>query len=125
MPKLANNEVRPYVKQRKLFETNNGTIYSRQFPDLYAVYSWGDHFPMYVYDNLSRQWFGNFDKFSRSTTKHQSVSRPDVKEDGTFDDSSCPRAEISWVSTDYLKSLIIVGSYTRHCAERILRKEAA
>ena len=122
MPKLSNNEVRHHVQQRKLFETNNGTIISRQYGHLYAVFSYGDHFPMWVYDDICNQWFGNHDKYelgdgqySRTTSKHQSTTQPSVSDD----------SHIRWASTDYLQSLITAGSYVAQCAERITTKEAA
>ena len=42
----------------------------------YAIYSYGPHFPMYVYDEESGQWLGNSDKYSRTTSTHQSKYRP-------------------------------------------------
>jgi hypothetical protein len=43
---------------------------------VYAIYSYGSHFPMYVWDELSGQWLGNSDKYSRTTSTHQSKYRP-------------------------------------------------
>jgi len=45
----------------------------------YVVYSYGKHFPMYIWTEGS--WYGNADKFSRTTNKHQAQCRPltDVK----------------------------------------------
>ena len=42
----------------------------------YVVYSYGEHFPMYVYNYDAGVWLGNSDKYSRTTSKHQSISRP-------------------------------------------------
>lgn len=44
--------------------------------ELYVVYSYGTHFPMYIYDKQMGQWLGNKDKYSQSTTRHQSQTRP-------------------------------------------------
>ena len=44
--------------------------------DLYVVYSYGHHFPMYVYDYSTREWYENSEKYSPTTSKHQSQCRP-------------------------------------------------
>lgn len=43
---------------------------------VYAIYSYGYHFPMYVYDPETGSWYGNKDKYSNTTTRHQSKYRP-------------------------------------------------
>ena len=43
---------------------------------VYVIYSYGSHFPMYVYDEESGEWIGNKDKYSRTTSTHQSKYRP-------------------------------------------------
>lgn len=43
---------------------------------VYAIYSYGSHFPMYVWDETSQQWLGNKNKYSRTTSSHQSKYRP-------------------------------------------------
>lgn len=43
---------------------------------VYVIYSYGLHFPIYVYDELSQHWLGNQDKYSRTTSTHQSKYRP-------------------------------------------------
>lgn len=52
---------------------------TREFGELcrvYVIYSYGSHFPMYVYDETSGEWLGNKDKYSRTTSSHQSKYRP-------------------------------------------------
>jgi len=46
---------------------------------LYVVYSYGYHFPMYVaewFEGGTPTWYENTDKYSRSTTRQQSHTRP-------------------------------------------------
>ena len=43
---------------------------------LYVVYSYGKHFPMYVYNPDGCKWLANGDKYSVSTSKQQSQLRP-------------------------------------------------
>ena len=45
-------------------------------PVRYVVYSYGSHFPMYVWDTATQRWYGNKDKYSRSTSRHQSACQP-------------------------------------------------
>ena len=42
----------------------------------YIVYSYGRHFPIYLY--LNGIWYENTDKYSVSTSKHQTQARPDA-----------------------------------------------
>ena len=41
---------------------------------VYTVYSYGYHFPMYVFKDLT--WYENSDKYSVSTSKQQTQMRP-------------------------------------------------
>jgi hypothetical protein len=47
-----------------------------RFGRVYIIYSYGSHFPMYVYDEVTQRWLGNSDKYSRTTSSHQSKYRP-------------------------------------------------
>jgi hypothetical protein len=40
----------------------------------YVVYSYGDHFPLFVYHN--GKWYENSDRYSVSTSKHRTQSHP-------------------------------------------------
>jgi|TARA_R110002153_G_scaffold245393_1_gene400930 hypothetical protein len=72
---------------------------------LYVVYSYGHHFPMYAYDYRLKVWIGNEDKFSVSTSRHQSHARP--------------RFEIGkWLSTDEMHSLISEKGLTEYTIKK-------
>ena len=95
---VNNADVRHYVNAKKAFKTNTESIYGVQYlaanksmsdwnmmegdyeqgykPHTYVVYSYGTHFPMYVYDYEAEKWFGNIDKYSKSTTKHMGCAKP-------------------------------------------------
>lgn len=60
---------------------------------VYVVYSYGSHFPMYIYDDQEDKWIGNKDKYSQSTTRHQSLLRPSEG------------VEI-WLNTDEMRSVV-------------------
>lgn len=62
---------------------------------VYVIYSYGHHFPMYVYDEESGQWLGNKAKYSRTTSTHQSKYRP---------------SEVAeWFDTAELKAIVDCG----------------
>ena len=89
--RISNNQVRAFVQTQKEFKTNNQTMFGETVNGKYVVYSYGTHFPMYVYAN--GQWFGNSDKYSRTTSAHQSKSHPLVD-------------DIQWMNTQQLKTFI-------------------
>jgi len=84
--KVANKNARQYVDELKKFEgsntfaTNDGGSFAYDVladrKNLYIVYSYGYHFPMYIYDRQAGIWVGSKDKYSSSTSKHQSQCRP-------------------------------------------------
>lgn len=61
----------------------------------YTVYSYGDHFPMYVWDELAGAWYGNAEKYSRTTSKHMSKLYPG--------NVNC------YLDTDELREISLVG----------------
>ena len=109
MPKITNADCRSWVDDRDPFKTGNKTIFaefSGTDNKLYVVYSYGYHFPMYVYDREHGQWLGNKDKYSRTTSKHQSQARPSERIQ-------------YWVDTETLRDLINRGGLTDYCATRL------
>lgn len=88
--KVSNIKCKELVNKRKEF-TGNNLFAEKENDRCYVVYSYGYHFPIYAYIDL-KGWFGNSDKYSATTSKHQSQARPD--------------SEITYVSTEELKKLI-------------------
>lgn len=70
--KVANSKARSFVQLLKPFTGNNTFAEVRN--GVYVVFSYGDHFPLFVY--LNGVWFENEDKFSRSTSKQQGQLHP-------------------------------------------------
>ena len=64
-------------------------------PPTYAVYSYGFHYPMYVYDYEACQWYGNADKSSPTTERHKNLVEP--------------YSVAQWVDTDTLKRISFEG----------------
>ena len=103
---LTNHECVAYMAKRQPFSNKGNSIFGRDnrwYGDPYnnsivvtfAVYSYGSHFPMYVYDYETRCWYGNSEKYSRTTSKHQSLMRPPVVED--------------WYDTNTLSTIAVRG----------------
>ena len=81
--RIANKIARAFVQKAEPFQGSNlfgeydhveeweGVI---GWQNPYVVYSYGYHFPMFIF--LSGQWFENSDKYSVSTSKHQSQAHP-------------------------------------------------
>ncbi len=76
MKQIANADARPYVARREPFKGNNlwgecrmtqGVLSTHDYVDwedsseLYVVCSYGVHYPMWIYDFLTGQWFGDYD----------------------------------------------------------------
>ena len=74
--RVSNNKALEYVEKLEEFDGSNTMGRWVGDENLYVVYSYGSHFPMYIYDKEQGKWLGNKDKYSRSTTRHQSQLRP-------------------------------------------------
>ena len=72
--RIANRDAREYVN--KLIEFKGSNTFSKRTPNKYIVYSYGEHWPLFVFDISTNQWYGNNDKFSRTTSKHLSQLHP-------------------------------------------------
>lgn len=72
--RTTTHNCRPLVQRRTPFEISSKSLYAEWVRDYYVVYSYGEHFPMYVWDGA--RWLGNDDKYSPSTTRHQSAAHP-------------------------------------------------
>lgn len=100
--RCSNSDAIRFIEYRDEFETNNQTMFGRwqykheRGTGRYVVYSYGYHFPMYVYDANTCEWYGNKDKYSRTTSSHQTKARP--------------RAGIAdWFDTETMKRIIEFG----------------
>lgn len=99
------NEMRSLVENHTPFSGNS--VYATYFNGLYTVFSYGSHFPMYVYD-ADAGWVGNESKYSTTTSKHQSKCRPNNVR--------------LWLYTEQMHEVLQHGSYTKYV---VLRGEAA
>ena len=74
--KIANRNSSQYVQNCELFKANN--LYSESNDDFYIVFSYGSHWPLWVYCKRLGMWLENTDKYSVTTSKHKSQSNPCV-----------------------------------------------
>ena len=74
MRKTSNVKCSELVNEKVEFKANN--IFSEHIKEdkLYIVYSYGHHFPIYI--KYKNTWYENSDKYSVTTSKHQSQARP-------------------------------------------------
>lgn len=105
--RINNSQMSECTTKREPFTNNNISAYATRHGNLYAVYSWGGHYPMYVYDYVADEWFGNSDKSTRSTERHKTQARPDTNK------------PITYRPTEYLQNIIAMGGYVQTVAERI------
>ena len=98
--RVSNNKAIEYVEKLEEFDGSNTMGRWVGDENLYVVYSYGSHFPMYIYDKEQGKWLGNKDKYSRSTTRHQSQLRP----------SSVGL----WLNTDEMKDVVWHGGLVGH-----------
>lgn len=82
LERINNRDSSKYVSHLKEFRGSN--MYALHLhgnnKHTYVVYSYGVHWPMWVYDYGTREWYGMKDKFSRTTSKQQGQSHPDVSD---------------------------------------------
>ena len=84
MVKVTNRDCANYVSNRIAFKGSNlfgewdyaGDYFNNGRGTPYIVYSWGRHFPIYAY--VYGKWYENTDKYSASTSRHQTQARPDA-----------------------------------------------
>ena len=105
METITLDEAEEYTTYRIPFKNRNETLFANEVDDFYVVYSYGEHFPIYVYDHQCEMWFGNDDKYSPTTSKHQTMARPEVD-------------EMHRLSTDVLNQIIFCGGYRNYCSDR-------
>ena len=72
MKKISNIKASEYTSQQIEFKGSN--TFGEWKNDCYTVYSYGYHFPMYVFKG--GKWYENSNKYSQTTSKQQTQLRP-------------------------------------------------
>lgn len=76
MTRIPNRDMDVWAARRAVFKNNNNTVWSERREHCYVVFSYGQHFPMYVYDRETELWFANKDKYSPTTSCHMGQAQP-------------------------------------------------
>jgi hypothetical protein len=105
--KTANRAMHEYVNNNEVFTGSN--VFAKEVGALYIVFSYGEHFPMYIYDYDHQQWYGNTDRYSQSTTRQQQQARP-TPADGK---------SIHWHNTEILQRIVRAGGVSDVVAKRM------
>lgn len=92
--KTSNAKCREFVNTTRPFQANHLFAENRD-NRFYVVYSYGHHWPLWVYDRQQSRWYGNTDRYSVTTARHKSQSHPTVN---SYD--------VIAVSVDFLKDLL-------------------
>ncbi|MFA5500866.1 MAG: hypothetical protein WC404_07275 [Candidatus Omnitrophota bacterium] len=94
MERVSNKNMAVMVEKQKEFKANN--VYAVKKENIYIVYSYGEHFPIYIWkDGI---WYGNKEKYSLSTSKHQRQALPTAV------------SNIEWVSLEDMQQLIKIAN---------------
>jgi len=93
MVRIANKNGSDYTTWRHEFTGSN--TFAEWNEGIYAVYSYGRHFPLFVWNGS--KWFENSDKYSVSTSKQQTQLRPHLEGFGE---------EFTKKTTEQLKQII-------------------
>ena len=88
-PKISNGESRSYTENMLPFRANNLEGKTLDNGD-YVVLSYG-YYPIWFYSAATSKWYGNKDKYSQSTAKQISQSRP------SYDATILPKSELNEV----------------------------
>jgi hypothetical protein len=88
-PKISNGESRSYTENMLPFRANNLEGKTLDNGD-YVVLSYG-YYPIWFYSAATSKWYGNKDKYSQSTAKQISQSRP------SYDATILPKRELDEV----------------------------
>jgi hypothetical protein len=88
-PKISNGESKSYTENMLPFRANNLEAKTLDNGD-YVVLSYG-YYPIWFYSAATSKWYGNKDKYSQTTAKQISQSRP------TYDATILPKRELDEV----------------------------
>ena len=73
--RVSNKNASDYVNDKAEFQGNN--TFSEYINGVYIVYSYGYHFPLFVYKDGN--WYANNEKYSSTISKHYSQLCPNEK----------------------------------------------
>ena len=77
--RCSNREARRHVQNHRSFRGNNlyaNWVVVSHDEYLYVVYSYGEHWPLFIYHEPTDTWFENLERHSVTTSKHRSQAHP-------------------------------------------------
>ena len=82
--RINGREACSYVQRCEPFKNSNGQLYaewlnpshSENSNSRYVVYSYGPHWPLFIYVPHVNTWFENKDKYGPTTSKHRTFTHP-------------------------------------------------
>ncbi len=75
--RTTNRGAGDYVRNGVPFTNSNGQLYGKWVsPQLYVVFSYGEHWPLFMFSTDTLRWYANEDKASRTTSCHYSYAFP-------------------------------------------------
>lgn len=82
--RISNRQAHGYVDRHQPFIAHNIFAQWTNDGNRYVVYSYGKHWPMFIWDNQTNRWYENASKYSVTTSKHRSQTRPSASVDTTL-----------------------------------------
>lgn len=75
--RTTNRGARKCVQTLMPFRNSNNQLFGKWVnASTYAVYSYGAHWPLFIWDDRARAWYENEEKTSLTTTRHRSYAHP-------------------------------------------------
>ncbi len=99
MTKTANYNCRSYVEKCQPFVASN--MWGEWSNGRYMVFSYGTHWPLFIYEQVTDTWYANRDKYSPTTGRHYSQANP-----STYN----PQIKLVPLSTHDMKAVVRGGS---------------
>jgi hypothetical protein len=107
--KTSNRAAGALVSRQVVFKGSN--TYSERNGVQYVVYSYGEHFPLYLWVNDTMGgttpegvWYENRERYSSSTTRHRSQLRPTWRSGKYCETSLRTTAQLKQMVFDHNKS---------------------
>jgi len=75
-------DIRKHVQDKVEFDSTTGNLFSciysygSRSSKRYVVFSYGGHWPLFIYDYGTKRWFENDDRYSKTTSKHRTKIHP-------------------------------------------------
>ena len=68
---------KPFIEKKEPFSIQD--IFAENIGSLYVVYSYGYHYPMFIYNRDNDIWYENMTRYSQTTSsRHKAYCRPDT-----------------------------------------------